>query len=83
MAEREYLLICEGDCNPTIKAVDAEVRRARGILGDQPVGDTRLLARLRRLQYTAHRMISDNHATCAACGTMRRYGGMQWAAPHV
>ena len=81
-------LICEGLCNPNIKAVDADVRTAREPeLKDpdgtvHPLADTGLVRRLRALRHTAHARTAPlalgptlyDRWQCASCGSVRTWG---------
>lgn len=69
------LLICEGPCNPTCKAVDQEVEAiGLGSGAPTPIPDPpALVARLRALKHTPHIEVSPSHFACVECGFERRF----------
>lgn len=67
-------LICEGRCNPSIRELDAEVLQHKKY-SELPVGSERLWQQQRRLNYTTHRLVSEQVARCTDCGHDRRFGG--------
>jgi len=75
------LLICEGRCNPTLPAVDAEVhthlRRTKH--HDLPPA---LVARQRALRYTPALPVDQDAVwwQCQVCQQVRRYGILEEAA---
>lgn len=72
-------LICEGPCNPSLRAVDDAVmdRRESERLEDGSVvpnlpSDIRV--ELGRLVHTEHLRVGPDTQSCVACGTHRRFG---------
>jgi hypothetical protein len=71
----EYILICEGLCNPALGEVDAAVKAARVGAPGLPVGTDRIWVQQRRLAYTAHvETAGGAFFQCCSCGHVRRYG---------
>lgn len=72
-------LICEGDCNPDIRDIDAQVAlqrsRERGLSLRRmfPISDE-LAQRIRHLTYTPHEHRGPSTYVCTRCGTSRKYG---------
>jgi hypothetical protein len=69
------VLICEGSCNPSVRAIDRELEQFREHHEPPEVPPWSLCASLRNLRYTLHRMQSTDHAVCTQCGALRRFGG--------
>jgi hypothetical protein len=74
-----YQLICEGACNPTLKAIDAlaervvhDRRKDRIVASDYDA----MVRGQRALTYTEHRYINDQNAVCEVCGSHRGFGGL-------
>lgn len=88
------LLICEGRCNPTRTAIEAEVRRFRYRNGptDRTVRPpAALLAELHALVHTSHTFvgtvpgyrITADVWRCQVCGSERVYGAHITGLAHV
>ena len=65
-------LICEGQCNPGIRELDAEVSQAIDYEG-RPLSNASIIARQRALKYTEHEEIGFNTAMCGICVAGRKY----------
>jgi len=80
MAARQYLLICEGACNPGISQVDGDLRRLARVERSvsamrMQLGDSELWLHQKALRHTPHKMVGDQEAKCLTCGATRQYGG--------
>ena len=74
----DYLLICEGRCNPLIAHIDAAVAAlpdTRHMLRDGPEarGDESLWAAQRQLRYTRHFRVTPMAVICRECGNIRQW----------
>lgn len=74
----DYLLICEGRCNPLLAEIDGAVARlghpTERRYGWQAAEYQRVVAAQRTLTYTPHFRLSVHQATCRVCGTARWFG---------
>jgi hypothetical protein len=71
-------LICEGDCNPDIRDIDAQITlqrlRERGMSFRRMFPISGALAdRIRHLQYTPHERRGPSTYVCIHCGSIRRF----------
>ncbi len=65
---RQYDLLCEGSCNPTMEYVEKRLASER----EHGVSDATVRFQ-RVLRYTAHAALYGNAAKCTTCGHVRRY----------
>lgn len=72
-----YQLVCEGPCNPGIKASDAVIRSAKRTDEGRPFLSDTDIKTIRSFKHTEHALEGTGWARCATCGTDRRYG-RQW-----
>lgn len=70
--ERPRLLVCEGRCNPDIRATDRAVARQYAQYGRL---DARCRALLRRLRHTPHDPVDGGRFICLQCRRIRTCGG--------
>lgn len=76
-------LVCEGACNPRVRALDGEVARATRFSGlHEALADVGLVADLRKLVHTTHVAAErgEHRWTCRTCGMERRWGASRFAA---
>lgn len=72
-------LICEGDCNPDIRDIDAQVahqrRREKGLSFSRmfPINGE-VAHRIRNLTYTPHERRGPSTYVCTRCGSTRQFG---------
>lgn len=72
-------LICEGDCNPDIRDIDAQVAhqrsRERGLSLRRmfPIHET-VARRIRHLTYTPHERKDASTYVCTVCHHARKWG---------
>ncbi len=74
------VLVCEGDCNPSLPAYDAAVRRFRATL--KSASKVRVAGEewdavngaVRQLRHTVHTpVLRPRHWACTTCGAEREY----------
>lgn len=77
------VLVCEGACNPHLRAIDERLAalRSRSAVTDDVVRhrptkgeDAMTIAAIRRLIYTPHRFAGGDQWACTCCQHVRQFG---------
>lgn len=73
----KYVLVCEGKCNPNLKAIDDMVKTSpKGNNGNALLSEAEA-GLVRSVKHTFHTLVAPSEAKCDECGARRRFG-QEW-----